>query len=180
MATRKTAIKSKLVMKDLDEPAKVKGLPVGVQEFNLGRVVGRARSVITRNMPNGDTFYGLSGDFKGTPTAEDRDIVRSGILYLPNGVFELVADQLRDPATGEVHEDVSEVAFIYDVKSVKATNAAGYSWAFVPVLEPAADDPLAQLEAQVARAAIEAPKEEVQPDAPSNDAPAPVKGKGGK
>lgn len=135
-------IKSKLTIKDLDNPKKGAGLDEVGQKVVLGTLIGIATDTFTKTNETGDTMTGLRGQFRGIPANAERPTVEAGILWLPESVTELIESQLYDE---EGNRAAASVSFGYEVSSVRATNAAGYSFSFRPLQEPTNDDPLSRL-----------------------------------
>src|SRR5665213_4082330 len=90
-----TSMKSKLVPKDLGNPKIVLTLPSGQDKYILGTIIGIASDIFTRTDPQMKTYEGLKGSFEGTPADKTKDVVQSGVLYLPSGIHELIADTLK-------------------------------------------------------------------------------------
>ena len=143
MADRQVAIKSKVVPgKDLGNPKAVTMLPEGQNRMTMGILMGRATNIISRTMPTGEIYEGLSGSFEATPENKDLPITRSGICYLPAGFFELVKDPLL---TAQKENADATLDFVFKVEAVKAGNPAGYEWAYTPLMAQTTADPLAHL-----------------------------------
>lgn len=145
--SRETVVKGKLVMKDLGNPKRAAALEDGDEtSIFLGTIVGMAVGISTRTNDTGEVFEGLKGEFRGIPADENKPIVESGILYLHPGMFERVAVQFRgdNPAR--------QVGFALEIYTKKANNKAGYEYAFRPIREAEAVDPLAPLMEMVAAA----------------------------
>lgn len=149
-------IKSKLVFKDLGEPAAVKLLPEGQTKILLGTIVGIADGIKVSKGADGITeFRGLKGTFEGVPADPKRDTVKSGVAFLGDA-FQADIIALLDEKDGP-----ESVSFAYEVWVVKAPNAAGYSWALAPKMPAAANDPLSEMRKLVTQApapAIAAPE----------------------
>jgi hypothetical protein len=136
-------MKSKIVPgKDLGQPKAVTLLPDGQNRMLMGTVIGVVSKVITRTMPTGDVYEGLSGNFEAIPTDPKLPTIRSGVLYLPDGFFELIADPLK---TIQQADETATLTFGLEVYAVKAGNPQGYSWEYVQLGQPAKDDPLARV-----------------------------------
>lgn len=156
-ASREIEIKSKIVFKDLGEPAAVKMLKDGENTLLLGTIMGIARDIKISKAADGMTeFKGLKGEFEAIPADPERAVVRSGVTFLGD------AFQSDIVALLEAEDGPDNVAFGFEVYSVRAKNPAGYSWALKPLLKASAADPLAALRAEIASAKapaqIEAPK----------------------
>ncbi len=150
--TRNTVMKAKIAVKDLGNPKKAAALDEGdTSRITLGRVMGIATDIKKGLNPQGEPYMGLVGSFEGTPADETKDIIQSGVCYLPGGVTEAIAGQMQ--ASGK------PVSFAFDIKVFKANNAAGLSYELIPLIKPADNDPLAALRNQVS-AALPKPTEE--------------------
>lgn len=143
-ATRSVEIKSKIVFKDLGEPAAVKLLKDGENKLLLGTIMGIARDIKISKAADGMTeFKGLKGEFEAVPADAERPTVKSGVTFLGD------AFQADIVAMLEAEDGPESVAFAFEVYAVKAKNPAGYSWALAPLLKAEASDPLAALRAEV-------------------------------
>lgn len=139
-----TTIKSKLVFKDLGEPALVKALPEGQDKMLLGSIIGIADGIKLAKGPDGvSQFEGLKGTFEGVPADPKRDTVRSGVAFLGDAFQADILALLKDENGPET------VSFAYEVWVVKAKNPAGYSWALAPKMPAAEADPLSSMRALV-------------------------------
>lgn len=141
-----TVIKNKLVVKDLGNPSLVKLMEGEKAKHVLGTIMGIATSV-GRKADKTDptkihTF--LKGTFEGMPSDPKADIVSSGVCYLPEGIQAMIESKLE----GEHAAD--SVQFALEVATVKATNAAGYTWAVTPMVAASEADPLQALRQQAA------------------------------
>lgn len=143
-------IKNKLVLKDMGNPAKVKELDGDKAKHILGTILGVATGVRRRANKADPTKMdeGLTGTFEGVPTDAKLDRVQSGVLYLPEGMFQMIAAKLE----GENAAD--SVQFAIEVATVKAQNPAGYTWAFTPKIAVMEADPLASMREQLKIGAI--------------------------
>jgi len=141
-----TTVKSKVVFKDLGDPAKVKDVK-DAEQLLLGTIIGSATGIKLSKGADGITeFKGLKGTFEATPSDPERDIIRSGVAFLGD------AFQADIVALLESDNPPESVAFAFEVYSVKATNAAKYSWALRPMISASANDPLAAIKAQMLEA----------------------------
>lgn len=169
MAERQTVVKSKLVGKDIGNPKGATMLPNLGDRYLLGTLFGVASRITTRTMPNGDTFEGLGGTFEGIPADSNIAVVRSGVLYLPTGVFETIASEVEKEVTGtdgKVTRETQDVRFGFKVYTEKATNAAGYSWAFEPLVAAGKADMLSSLRAEILPLIAPPKTDEAPADAP--------------
>lgn len=133
---RNTVYKAKVAVKDLGNPKKAAALDDGdTSRITLGRIIGVATDIKKGLNPTGEPYMGLIGTFEGTPADENKDIIQSGVCYLPGGVTEAIA--------GQVVASGKPVSFGFDIKVFKATNAAGLSYELKPLIKPSENDPLA-------------------------------------
>ena len=139
---RETLMKPKLTVKDLGNP---RGVDDKMPDKVLGTIIGRATGIKMVVDAKGEAFEAIIGMFEGTPHDPAENIITSSKLFLPGGFHEVITGQLKT-------EGVSLVSFAFEVHSVKATNAIGYSYAFRPIVAPAATDELAELRKGVADA----------------------------
>lgn len=124
----------------------------------LGRIYGIASGIKTVKAANGDVHFALTGDFRGT-NAESGDNYRSGVLYLPSGIHEMVQDAVDGGLDDNGKPVYREVKFGIDLFAVPANNPIGYSYQATPVIQATEADPLAELEAEMAEAKpLPAPK----------------------
>lgn len=154
-----SSIRNKLTLKDMGNPSMVKAMEGDKAKHVLGLIIGIASSVRRRANKTDPTKMdeGLLGDFESVPSDTKIDRVRSGVLYLPEGMFNLIASKLE----GENAAD--SVQFAIEVATVKAANPAGYTWSFTPKLETAAADPLAAMRDALKIPAIAAPEAPAKP-----------------
>jgi hypothetical protein len=142
--------RTKLVLKDLGEPAMVKNMTPeqvaasisesGVHRYVMGRLVGIARGFVERRSEkDGEIFEGLSGMFRVVPADPAREELESGVLFIPDAFHNMVADALRPLKAQDVN---ASVTFAFEISSIRAENPAGYSWDFKPLIENAAGNPL--------------------------------------
>lgn len=171
---RGTQMLTKLVLKNVGDPKKARAnMPDNVNQVVLGTVYGIATSVKHGKMPDQlSTYTCLKGNFEGIPADASRDIIRAGILFLPESFQAPIEEMLEgvgDGNGGWEKEPVASVMLAYEVSVIRATNAQEYSWAVKPLTAPAESDPLmilrqnipavaAQLAAPAAQAQIAAPK----------------------
>lgn len=152
---RNTVMKAKIAVKDLGNPKKAAALEDGdTSRITLGRVIGIATDIKKGLNPTGEPYMGLVGSFEGIPQDEAKDIIQSGVCYLPAGITEAIAGQLV--ASGK------PVSFGFDIKVFKAQNAAGLSYELVPLIAPSENDPLKAVRDAVSKAL---PAPETKPEA---------------
>lgn len=152
----------------------------------LGYLVGRAIGTVERKNPKDEeeVFTGLKGDFEcrlvkvgeikdgkyvealnedGTP--QYQDVVRSGVLFMPDafqGPIEAMLSDKVDGSTGEVTQPGAPmVDFLYKVEAVAANNPQKRSWQLTAINDPtipAAADPLAEMQKLLPGAVVTTPQ----------------------
>lgn len=142
-------IRNKIVLKEIGNPKAVLASTDPKAKHILGTVFGIATSV--KRVPNkaDPTKYdeSLSGDFETAPTdTANFDAVRSGKLFLPEGLHNMIASKL------EGDNPAKSVQFAMEVATIKSTNAAGYTWSFTPKIESTDADPLKSIRDAVEQA----------------------------
>lgn len=139
-------IRNKIVLKEIGNPKAVLANNDPKAKHVLGTVFGIATGV--KRVPNkaDPTKYdeSLSGDFETLPADKEFDAVRSGKLFLPEGLHNMIASKLQGENAS------ASVQFAMEVATIKSTNAAGYTWSFTPRFETAEADPLAKIREQIA------------------------------
>jgi hypothetical protein len=141
---RSTTMKAKLVPKDLGNPKRVTTLPEGQNKVVLGTIIGIASDIFTRTDPQQNTYEGLKGSFEGVSSDDTQDIIQSGVLYLPTGMHEMIADVIKQ-VDDKGERTVASVQFAFEVAAVKASNPQGYSWAIKKLVDETEADPLKEL-----------------------------------
>ena len=126
-------MKSKVTVKELLSPRDPP--PDGTPKI-LGIIFGAATGTKLVKMPNGDVFTGLVGMFGAVPEGKEGEIlIRSGACYLPTSFQDELIATLNS-AEGQ------QVRFAYRVMSQHSTSPAGYQYAAINLMPPAATDPL--------------------------------------
>lgn len=151
----------------------------------LARIIGTARGLKMAIDTRGEPVAGLTGQFLAT--LPDGKEFTSGVLYLPGGLQEMIQDPLE--AGINANDKSTAIEFAMDLFSIKATNAAGYSFQATLLGDAAQADPFAALKARVgtvelptvpklsapqtkeAEAAQKALSEKAASDAAAKDAP---------
>lgn len=135
--------RTKLVLKDLGEPAIIKTLPETVARHMLGTLAGIATGFVERKSPDGqDKFEGLAGQFRSVPSDPTKDELESGVLFIPDAFHTMIATPLRSMLATDPN---ANLRFAFEVSVIRAKNAAGYSWDFLPKIEASAANPLDEL-----------------------------------
>lgn len=143
---------AKLTVKTLGcNPIMVKTLPPEQTKLALCRLFGKAAEVKTMQSkdpagnPTVHTFF--VGIFEGM-NLQDGTVLRSGKLFLPKGISEVVENAIN---TAQAKDDKASVSFAFEIRSVKATNPIGYSYEAVALKDPAAEDELAEMRKAIAQ-----------------------------
>lgn len=122
-------------------------LEKGVEKQVLCRIYGLATGTkVKEDKVTGQIWTPLVGEFEGV-NIEDGSIYRSGVLYLPNGIHEVIESavtKLKDPENAGV-----SVQFALEISSVKANNKIGYSYEAKNLVKADVADPLEQLRAML-------------------------------
>lgn len=146
----------KLVAKSLGNPKKVLAMDAAGARHLIGTIYGVASRVKSKVTPdkagNPQVFEQIVGDFEGVPADPlfvDEDgvqtpvkAIRSGVLYLPAGIHERLAEPLK-------REDTQPIEFAIEIYTVKADNPIGYGYEVKSLMAPAAADPLEKMRALV-------------------------------
>lgn len=155
MAEREINVRNKLVAKDIGNPKAILAMP---KEGNFKNVLGIIMGIATGVKRRADKVdptkmnEALIGTFEGTPSDAKEPIISSGVCYLPEGMFNLIASKLEGENAAE------NVQFAIEVATIHANNAAGYTWSFTPKLAVAQADPLAAMREQLKLAAPSVPE----------------------
>jgi hypothetical protein len=135
--------RTKLVLKDLGEPAIIKTFPDSTTTFMLGTLGGIATGFVERKSPDGtDMFEGLAGSFRSIPSDPTKDELESGVLFIPDAFHQMIATPLREMLKNDPN---ANLRFAFEVSVIRAKNPQGYSWDFRPKIEAAAANPLDEL-----------------------------------
>lgn len=172
-----TMLKTKITLTDF-RPKRIVNEPDEVRRLYLGTLIGRATAVVSRTMPNAQTFEGLAGEFEANVMGE-KEPVQSGVLFMPDTfIASLIAmlSEKTDSKTGEIIEKAADAVNIaFRIFSIKADNPQGYSWQLESIRDPkveASKDHLAELRTLVspvdtAQAALNAPEKEAEKEKPT-------------
>lgn len=137
--------KTKISLSTFEPKKNLKDIDAG--PVHLGILIGRVSRKTTREMPNGETFEGLGGQFRaviGDPKAGNS--VASGMCYMPEAFMIPILDALKEAGDG------ATIDFAYKVAIVKDGNPQGYTWALTDMVPAKAVDPLDALMAQANKA----------------------------
>lgn len=118
-------------------PKLIAAVPEGINTLTLCRIFGMADGVKQKEDPiSGKTYFPLVGRFEGrTP---DGKVTRSGVLYLPSGIHETYEGAVRKLEEGET------LNFAIEIRAVKSSNPAGYSYEAIDLMPPSESDPMAK------------------------------------
>lgn len=135
----------------------------------LARIMGTASGLKAAVDQRGEPVFGLTGSFLGVnigqsleagkgDKAADFGQYRSGVLYLPGGIQELIQapleKALNDPDKAVANS--ASIEFAMDLFSVPANNPAGYSFVASLLGDAAQADPFASIRAKVGDAKLPA------------------------
>ena len=137
------SIVSKLTIASLGcNPSAVKTLPpeeLVNGELPVARLYGKLTDVrYQEDKAKGQVYTYFVGTFEGI-NMQTGEVMRSGKLFLPKGISELVEDATKKAR--EIDEKAS-IAFAFEVRSIKATNPIGYSYKVLALKSPEAEDEL--------------------------------------
>lgn len=110
----------------------------GKGEAVCARLFGMATGIKLKTAANGDVFESIVGSFEAVNAATG-EVFQSGVLYLPAGLHERVAEALK------ADDAPSSIEFGIEVIAYHAKNPQGYSWKAKQLFKPSAADPLASL-----------------------------------
>lgn len=107
----------------------------------LARIYGYASGIKAKEDASGNIHQAIVGQFEGI-NLETGEVYRSGILFLPAGIHDLLAK----PAS----EQGANVQFGLEIHSIPATNAIGYSYMAKSLLPVTGKDLLTDLRSTLA------------------------------
>lgn len=116
----------------------------------LGRIAGIADGLKIVKATNGDVHTAITGTFIGV-NGETGAQYRSGVLYLPTGIHDLVQNAV-DAGLDDDGKPLpyNAVEFGIDLHSVPSNNLSGYSYEANPVIQAKESDPASELLARMA------------------------------
>jgi hypothetical protein len=135
--TVEESIISKITMSSIKtQPSLVK--TIEANELPLARIYGTLNEVRYQvDKDKGLNYVFFVGSFEAI-NMQDGEVYRSGKLFLPKGISELVETA--------VNKNPNEsIEFAFEVRSIKATNPAGYSYKVLALKSPEKTDELAAL-----------------------------------
>jgi hypothetical protein len=112
------------------------------------RISGIARGIKPAVGTNGETVYGLTGNFRGT-NIQTGEVFYSGVCYLPGGVHEMILDPLDDLLANESTKSGAALNFAFDIFARPSDNAAGYEYTAVNLAPASRADPFAEIDAMI-------------------------------
>lgn len=129
-------------------------VPEEGKSITVCRFGGIARGLKTVPTTFGDSTA-LLGDFFGVNVASG-EIFRSGVLYAPPVLLDMLAPRV---------EQNESVEFAFDVNIIgDKTVAAGYRYTLGTIIEPAENDPMQKLLGVISPAATALPSHAEKPD----------------
>ena len=144
---------SKLTVATLGcQPVLVKALPPDQTKLSLCRIFGKCSGVgYQDDKERGAIHTFFKGNFEGI-NLQDGTVLRSGKMYLPKGISEVMEKVVNEVAAKEGGNAVlkESVAFAFEIRSVKAGNKIGYSYEAVALKDPHAEDELAAMRTAIA------------------------------
>lgn len=160
-----STILPKITAKDVGaKPEMILGQDDAVKRWPLMRVYGVARRIKVKSLTNPNTgevthYEALNGDFRAV-NAQTGERFQSGVLYLPEGIHDLISDPLKSAQNAN---ETAEVVFAMDLFSERRSNLSKYGYGATVLGEPTVPDAIAQLEKAIEAtpgiAALPAPKE---------------------
>jgi hypothetical protein len=149
------SIISKITMATLGcNPSAVKSLPADSPELQngelpLARIYGKLADVKYQDdKTKGQIYTYFVGSFEAI-NMQTGEVMRSGKLFLPKGISELVEDATKK---AREKDDKASIAFAFEVRSIKATNPIGYSYKVLALKSPEATDELKELRDMIHKA----------------------------
>lgn len=138
---------AKITIKGLGcDPRKVVNVESG--KLPLARIFGKVASVrYKEDEKNGGMYVAFIGSFEAF-NLETGEVYRSGVLYLPKGISEIMETAVTKLKKGEDDQE-SVISFAFEIRAVKATNPIGYSYEAQALQAPDKQDELAELRRQM-------------------------------
>lgn len=150
------AIIGKITMANIKtDPSAVKKMDGDGAECPLARIYGTLDDVREQFDKNAGVSYTyFAGSFEAI-NMQDGDVYKSGKLFLPKGISELVEStiqQIKKDLPADKKTDSVALDFAFEVRSIKAKNPAGYTYKVYPLVSPERSDRLKQLRDKVRKA----------------------------
>lgn len=130
----------------------VLGLPEGENKIAIARFYGKVSDVKQQlNKDTGEIYTFLAGNFEGV-NMQTGLVLRSGKLYLPKGVMEVMETAVAGLKAADSNSKGSSISFGFEIRAIRATNKAGYSYEAAALKKPEEEDELQAIRALVASA----------------------------
>jgi hypothetical protein len=115
----------------------------------LCRLYGKAAEVKYQDDKNnpGTVHTYFVGTFEGI-NLQDGTVLRSGKLFLPKGISEVVEMAIKN---AKARNKDDSVAFAFEIRSVVSTNPIGYSYEAAALKSPEAEDELKEMREIIAK-----------------------------
>lgn len=130
----------------------------------LCRIFGLASGVKHGEDKSGNVWTAIAGDFEGV-NLQDGKVYRSGKLFLPGGIQEIIEVPL---VQAESQDKQLTVEFAFEIAAVQADNPIGYSYVATSLMKPAEADNLSRI-----RNLISAPAQPAVPQLPAPETATP-------
>jgi hypothetical protein len=144
----------KITIKDCGgSPEKVLQFDEGSKErWPLLRVYGIASRTREKKLTNPNTgevsiYEAITGDFRAV-NLQTGERFQGGVLYLPDGIHDLIAEPLR---SAKENNETAEVTFAMDLFSERRNNLSKYGYGATVLGEPTVPDHIAALETAIAK-----------------------------
>lgn len=122
--------------------ALVLALPEGENKIAIARFYGKVSDVKQQiNKDTGEAWTFLQGNFEGV-NMQTGLVLRSGKLYLPKGVMEVMETAVAALKAEENPNKNASISFGFEIRAIKATNKAGYSYEAASLKQPSEEDEL--------------------------------------
>ncbi len=116
------------------------------EKTHIARFYGVAKGIKTTDR-DGEILFGLTGDFVGINVTDKSRKYKSGVLYMPGGINEMLCSAVDTGVLDDKDRPVySEIKFAVDVYAKPATNKIGYQYECVPVIDTVQSDAMVELE----------------------------------
>jgi hypothetical protein len=148
--TVEESIISKITMATIGcKPALVTTLPEGQNELPIARLYGKLSDVRYQDdKAKGQIYTYFIGTFEAI-NMQDGDVYRSGKMFLPKGISELVEDATKK---AREKDPKASIAFAFEVRAIKANNPIKYSYKVLALKNPEAADELREIRESVQKA----------------------------
>jgi hypothetical protein len=115
-------------------------------DLPLARLFGKLSKVkYEEDKAKGQFYTSFVGTFEAI-NMQTGEVFQSGKMFLPKGISEMV-----ETAVNKAGENV-QIAFAFEVRSIKANNPIGYSYRVLALQSPEAADELRELREKVYKA----------------------------